>query len=222
MRRKSLLTSMLTVLVLVQVCTAVLAQVNVDHPNITISPRIQVVHRSRNAGQSWTEISGDLTRNDKSKQEYGGEPITGDNTGVEVYGTIFAFEESPHQKGLLWAGSDDGLVHISRNGGENWETITPAGLPEWGTVNMIELSAHDAGRALIAVQRYRLDDFAPYIFRTNDYGQTWDRLTDGSNGIPGNHFVRVVREDPDRKGLLYAGTEFGLYESFLVDQVLRL
>ena len=90
------------------------------------------------------------------------------------------------------------------------------------SVNMIELSAHDAGRALIAVQRYRLDDFAPYIFRTNDYGQTWDRLTDGSNGIPGNHFVRVVREDPDRKGLLYAGTEFGLYESFLVDQVLRL
>ena len=174
----------------------------------------QVVHRSRNAGQSWTEISGDLTRNDKSKQGHGGEPITGDNTGVEVYGTVFAFEESPRQKGLLWAGSDDGLVHISRNGGENWESITPAGLPEWGTVNMIELSVHDAGRALIAVQRYRLDDFAPYIFRTNDYGKTWDRLTDGSNGIPANHFVRVVREDPDRKGLFYAGTEFGLYVSF--------
>ena len=174
----------------------------------------QVVHRSRNAGQSWTEISGDLTRNDKTKQQPGGEPITRDNTGVEVYGTVFAFEESPHQKGLLWAGSDDGLVHISRNGGENWESVTPAGLPEWGTVNMIELSAHDAGRALIAVQRYRMDDFAPYIFRTNDYGKTWDRLTDGSNGIPGNHFVRVVREDPDRKGLLYAGTEFGLYVSF--------
>ena len=133
---------------------------------------------------------------------------------MEVYGTIFAFEESPHQKGLLWAGSDDGLVHISRNGGERWEPITPAGLPEWGTVNMIELSAHDAGRALIAVQRYRMDDFAPYIFRTIDYGATWDRLTDGSNGIPGDHFVRVIREDPDRKGLLYAGTEFGLYVSF--------
>ena len=174
----------------------------------------QMVHRSQNAGQSWTEISGDLTRDDKSKQQYGGEPITRDNTGVEVYGTIFAFEESPHQKGLLWAGSDDGLVHISRNGGERWEAITPAGLPEWGTVNMIELSAHDAGRALIAVQRYRMDDFAPYIFRTNDYGATWDRITDGSNGIPANHFVRVVREDPDQKGLLFAGTEFGLYVSF--------
>ncbi len=174
----------------------------------------QVVHMSRNAGQSWTEISGDLTRNDKRKQKYSGEPITRDNTGVEVYGTVFAFEESPHRKGLLWAGSDDGLVHISRNQGESWEAISPAGLPEWGTVNMIELSAHDAGRALIAVQRYRMDDFAPYIFRTNDYGQTWERLTDGSNGIPGDHFVRVVREDPDRKGLLYAGTEFGLYVSF--------
>ena len=174
----------------------------------------QIVHRSQNAGQTWTEISGDLTRDDKSKQKYGGEPITRDNTGVEVYGTIFAFEESPLQKGLLWAGSDDGLVHISRNGGESWEAVTPAGLPEWGTVNMIELSVHDARRALVAVHRYRMDDFAPYIFRTNDYGATWDRLTDGSNGIPGGHFVRVIREDPDRKGLLYAGTEFGLYVSF--------
>ena len=174
----------------------------------------QMVHRSRDEGQSWEAISGDLTRNDKSKQDYAGGPISHDSTGVEVYGVIFAFEDSPHQKGLLWAGSDDGRVHISRNDGKKWDEITPPGLPEWATVNMIDLSAHHAGRAHIAVQRYRMDDFTPYIFRTDDYGKTWQRLTDGSNGIPADHFVRVVREDPDRKGLLYAGTEFGIYVSF--------
>jgi photosystem II stability/assembly factor-like uncharacterized protein len=173
-----------------------------------------VVLMSRDEGRTWDEISPDLTRNDASKQGYAGEPITRDNTGVEVYGTIFAFEESPHRAGLLWAGSDDGLVSISEDNGANWRNITPAGIPEWGTVNAIELSAHDAGRAFIAVHRYREDDFRPYIFRTADYGSSWTRLTDGANGIPADHFVRVVREDPDRKGLLYAGTEFGLYVSF--------
>jgi len=173
-----------------------------------------VVLRSRDEGRSWEEISPDLTRNDESKQGYAGEPITRDNTGVEVYGTIFAFEESPHRAGLLWAGSDDGLVHISDDNGESWRNVTPAGMPEWGTVNAIELSAHDPGRAFIAVHRYREDDFRPYVFRTDDYGASWTRLTEGSNGIPADHFVRVVREDPDRKGLLYAGTEFGLYVSF--------
>jgi len=171
------------------------------------------VHVSRDEGHSWQVISPDLTRNDPSKQAYAGEPITHDNTGVEVYGTIFAFEESPQTAGLLWAGSDDGLVHISTDGGDTWRNVTPPNMPEWATVNAIELSAHDPGRAFLAVQRYRLDDFAPYVFRTNDYGATWSLLTDGANGIPEDHFVRVVREDPELKGLLFAGTEFGIFVS---------
>ena len=171
----------------------------------------QYVHRSTDEGQSWEVISSDLTRNDPEKQDYAGGELTWDNTGVEVYNTIFAFEESTQTPGLLWAGSDDGRVHLSRDNGANWEEITPAGMPDWGQVNMIELSAHDAGRAFLAVTRYRTDDFQPYVFRTNDYGATWTEI---AGGIPEDHFVRVVREDPDRKGLLYAGTEFGLYVSF--------
>ncbi len=174
----------------------------------------QFVHRSTNEGQSWETISPDLTRNDPEKQDYAGGPITLDNTGVEVYNTIFAFEESPQTPGLLWAGTDDGRVHLSRNGGGSWTEITPGQLPEWGQVNSIELSAHDPGRAFLAVTRYKFDDFRPFVFRTNDYGATWQLLTTGSNGIPQNHFVRVVREDPDHRGLLFAGTEFGLYISF--------
>ena len=173
-----------------------------------------VVHMSTDEGQSWSVISPDLTRDDKSKQDWSGGPITKDHTGPETYGTIFAFEESPHRPGLLWAGSDDGLVHVSRDAGANWQNVTPKAMPEWGTVNMVDLSAHDPGRAFIAVHRYRDDDFRPYVFRTDDYGETWDLLTSGSNGIPADHFVRVVREDPGRKGLLYAGTEFGMYVSF--------
>jgi photosystem II stability/assembly factor-like uncharacterized protein len=174
----------------------------------------QHVHRSTDEGQSWEVISPDLSHDDVAKQDYAGGAITWDNTGVEVYGTIFAFEESPHQAGLLWAGTDDGRVHLSRDAGSSWTEITPEGLPEWATVNTIELSAHGAGRAFLAVQRYRMDDFRPHVYRTDDYGASWTRLTDGTNGIPENHFVRVVREDPDRKGLLYAGTEFGMYVSF--------
>jgi len=175
----------------------------------------QHVHRTTDAGLSWEVISPDLTRNDKSKQDYsGGEGITRDSTTVEVYSTVFAFEESPHKAELLWAGSDDGLVHISQDNGKTWQNVTPKEMPEWGCVNMIDLSAHDAGRAHIAAYKYRQNDFTPYIFQTNDYGKTWRRLTDGRNGIPADHFVRVVREDPKRKGLLYAGTEFGMYISF--------
>jgi photosystem II stability/assembly factor-like uncharacterized protein len=173
----------------------------------------QYVHRSTNGGQSWETISPDLTRNDVGKQDFAGAPITKDNTGVEVYGTIFSFEASPYERGVLWAGTDDGRIHISRDDGATWSEITPSGMPEWGTVNAIELSAHDAGRAFIAVHRYREDDFRPYIFRTNDYGASWDLLSRG-NGIPANHFVRAIREDPERRGLLYAGTEYGLYVSF--------
>ncbi len=174
----------------------------------------QFVHRSIDEGQSWEIVSPDLTRNDASKQDYAGGPITRDNTGVEVYGTIFAFEPSPHRPELLWAGTDDGRVHVSRDNGTSWQEITPRQMPEWATVNMIEPSAHDPGRVFLAVQRYRMDDFRPYVFRSDDYGKSWKLLTDGNNGIPAGHFVRVVREDPDRKGLLYAGTEFGVYVSF--------
>jgi photosystem II stability/assembly factor-like uncharacterized protein len=172
------------------------------------------VHRTRDGGHSWETISPDLTRNDKTKQILAGGPITKDNTGVEVYGTIFALEESPQQPGVLWAGSDDGLVHISRNNGETWSNITPPGLPVDTTVNAIALSTHAPGRAFIAGHRYRLDDFKPYLYRTNDFGKTWAKLTSGNNGIPATHFVRAVAEDPARKGLLYVGTEYGLYVSF--------
>ena len=174
----------------------------------------QVVHMSRDEGQSWTVVSPDLTTDNPEHQDYAGGPITHDSTGVEVYNTIFAFEESPYNPGELWAGSDDGRVHISRNRGETWTEITPEGMPEGGTVNEIEISAHDPARVFIAVYRYRENDFRPYIFRTNDAGESWDLLTDGTNGIPPTHFTRAIREDPDRRGLLYAGTEFGLYISF--------
>ncbi len=182
-------------------------------PNVAYTAS-QHVHRTTNGGLDWEVISPDLTRNDKRRQNYsGGEGITRDNTGVEVYGTVFAFEESPHAAGLLWAGSDDGLVHISRDNGRTWTNITPPGAPE-GVVNVVDLSAHDPGRAHIAIYRYRQADFTPYIYQTSDYGRTWRRIADGTNGIPSWHFVRVVREDPARRGLLFAGTEFGLYASY--------
>jgi len=172
----------------------------------------QYVHRTMNEGQSWEVISPDLTRNDKNKQGFSGGPITKDHTGVETYNTIFAFEESKQQAGVFWVGTDDGLIHLSRDNGATWKNVAPPDMPEWGTVNMIELSAHSPGRAFAPVQRYRLDDFTPYVFRTDDYGRNWTRLP--LAGIPRTHFVRTIREDPLRKGLLYLGTEFGLYISF--------
>lgn len=175
----------------------------------------QHVHRTRDGGRTWEVISPDLTRNDRSTQDYsGGQGITRDSTTVEIYGTVFAFEESPHKAGVLWAGTDDGLVQISQDNGGRWQNVTPKDMPERGTVNAIDLSAHDDGRALIAVHKYRENDFTPYIFQTSDFGRTWRRLADGTNGIPAGQFVRVVREDPKRRGLLYAGTEFGMYVSF--------
>ena len=174
----------------------------------------QYVHRSTDGGQSWETISPDLTTNNDAYHDIPGGPIQHDHTGVELYTTIFAFEESPHTPGELWAGTDDGRVHLSRNGGGTWTEITPRQMPVEGTVNTIDLSAHAPGRAFLAVYKYRENDFRPYLFRTDDYGQSWDLLTDGTNGIPADQFTRVVREDPDRKGLLYAGTEFGLYVSF--------
>ena len=174
----------------------------------------QYVHRSADGGQSWEVISPDLTSNKDEYHDIPGGPVQHDHTGVELYTTIFAFEESPHKAGLLWAGSDDGLIHISLDNGENWKNITPPQMPEEGTVNSIDLSAHSPGRANVAVYRYRDNDPSPYIFQTDNYGENWALLTDGSNGIPGNFFVRVVREDPVKKGLLYAGTEFGMFISF--------
>ncbi|MBK9488936.1 MAG: glycosyl hydrolase [Haliscomenobacter sp.] len=174
----------------------------------------QYVHRSPDAGRTWEVISPDLTTNNDKYHDIPGGPIQHDHTGVELYTTIFAFEESPQTAGELWAGSDDGRVHLSRDNGKTWQNITPGNIPVDGTVNMIELSAHAAGRALIAVHKYRENDFKPYIFLTNNYGQSWTLLTDGKNGIPADHYVKVVREDPSRKGLLYAGTEYGVWVSF--------
>ena len=175
----------------------------------------QYVHRSADGGQTWDVISPDLTRNDRTKQDYsGGKGVTRDSTGVEVYGTVFAVEESPVTAGLLWAGSDDGLLSISQDGGKNWRKITPTGLPEWSTINVIDLSPKNAGRAVVTAYRYMLNDFKPYVYLTNDFGKTWKRIADGNNGIPDGDYTRVVREDPDRPGLLYAGTEHGMYISF--------
>ena len=182
-------------------------------PN-TIYHTSNYVHRSTNNGQSWEIISPDLTRKLDQYHDIPGGPIQHDATGVEVYSSIFAFEESPHQKGELWAGSDDGLLHISKNSGQSWDNITPKNMPFEGTINKIELSTHAPGRAFVAVYNYRYNDFKPYIYRTNDYGQSWELLTDKGNGIPEKHFVRAIAEDPDKRGLLYAGTEFGMYVSF--------
>ncbi|MBI3981529.1 MAG: glycosyl hydrolase, partial [Gemmatimonadetes bacterium] len=174
----------------------------------------QYVHRSTNEGQSWQVISPDLTRNDNGKQGRAGEPITNDITGVEVYNTLFALAESPMERGVLWAGSNDGMVHMSRDNGATWKNVTPAVLPENSTVNRIDASPHAPGRAFVAAYNYRQDDWKPYVLRTDDYGATWTLLTTGTNGIPANHPTRAVREDPDRRGLVYAGTEFGMFISF--------
>jgi photosystem II stability/assembly factor-like uncharacterized protein len=169
-----------------------------------------VLFKSTSEGQSWQPVSPDLTRNDAGKFGPTGGPITKDNTSVEYYGTIFAFAESPVQKGVLWAGSDDGLVHVSRDAGKTWSNVTPTDLPEWSMVSQIDPSPHDAGTMYLAVNRYKHDDFRPFAYVTRDYGQTWSRITDG---IPHDAFVRVVRQDPVRKDLLYAGTETGVYVS---------
>ena len=169
------------------------------------------VHVSENEGESWKLLSGDLTRNDPDKLLSSGGPITQDNTGVEYYCTIFAANESPLKEGLLWVGSDDGLIHISRNGGESWENVTPSGMPEWSMINSIEPSAFNEGTCYVAATRYKLGDFEPYLYKTTDFGKTWIKIT---NGINKEHFTRVLREDSKRRGLLYAGTETGMYISF--------
>ena len=167
--------------------------------------------RSEDGGQSWEEASPDLSRADPETLVRSGGPITGDNTGAEIYGTIFAFDESPVEEGVLWAGSDDGLVHVSRDNGESWTNVNPADLPDWALVSIIEASHHEAGKAYVAATRYKSHDETPYLYKTSDYGDTWTAIT---SGIPSHDFTRVIREDPVQPGLLFAGTERSLLVSF--------
>lgn len=180
------------------------------HNPDTIYTAAECVFRSTDHGQSWTKISDDLTRNDKNKQKPSGGPLTNDITSVEYYDTVFALAESPLKQGTLWAGTDDGLIHVSTDDGKTWANVSPK-MPEWSTVDLIEPSPFDANTAYAAVDRHRLDDFKPYIFKTSDLGKTWSSIT---NGIPEGAYVRAVREDPRKKGLLYAGTEHGMFVSF--------
>jgi hypothetical protein len=169
-----------------------------------------VAFRSTDGGHSWQPISPDLTRADMSKLGPSGGPITLDTSGAEHYATIYTFRESQHEKGVFWAGSDDGLVHISRDGGANWQNVTPADLPQWSYVRTLEPSPFDPATCYLAATRYKLDDTAPYLFKTTDYGQSWTSIT---NGLPADDFMRVLRCDPNRQGVLYAGSELGLYVS---------
>ena len=172
-----------------------------------------VLFKTTNEGQSWEIISPDLTRNDKSKQASSGGPITKDNTSIEYYDTIFTVMESPLQAGTIWVGTDDGLVQLSRDGGKNWSNVTPSTstMPEWIQINSIEASPNDPATAYVAATMYKYDDNRPYLYRTSDYGKTWKKIV---NGIPETTFTRVIREDPNKRGLLYAGTETGIYLSF--------
>ena len=183
------------------------------HDPNTLYAAANVLFKSTDEGSSWQIISPDLTRNDKTKQGASGGPITKDNTSVEYYATIFALMESPVQAGTIWSGSDDGLIHVSRDGGKNWSNVTPSKniMPEWIQVNSIDASPHDAGTLYVAGTLYKWDDNKPYLYRTTDYGKTWKKITDG---IPDTAFTRVIREDPNKRGLLYAGTETGMYVSF--------
>jgi photosystem II stability/assembly factor-like uncharacterized protein/DNA-binding FrmR family transcriptional regulator len=170
-----------------------------------------VLFKTVDEGQSWTAVSGDLTRNIKEKQGASGGPITKDNTSVEYYGTLFAIAESVQEAGVLWTGSDDGLVHVSPDAGASWQDVTPRGLPKEIQINAIDAHPFEAGGAYLAATAYKSDDFRPYLFRTTDYGKSWKRIDDG---IPENHFTRAIRADTARPGLLYAGTERGIFVSF--------
>ncbi len=169
------------------------------------------LHVTYDEGQSWEIISPDLTRNDSTKLGPSGGPITKDNTGVEYYCTIFAAAESPAKEGVIWTGSDDGLVHVTTDGGADWSDVTPSGAPKWLMINSIDPHPTDPATCYIAGTLYKAGDFRPYLYKTNDYGKTWKKIV---NGIPNDHFTRVVRVDPEHDGLLYAGTETGMYISY--------
>ncbi len=181
-----------------------------SHDPRTLYVTSQHVWRSRTEGASWERISPDLTKGDPATLERTGGPIHGEMTGAEWYATIYAFAESPKQQGVLWAGSDDGLIHVSRDAGATWQNVTPPGYGRFTRTAHIDASPHDAGTVYIAANRYQQDDFAPYLWKSSDYGRTWTRIV---NGIPRTAYTRVVREDPMRRGLLYAGTEYGVWVS---------
>lgn len=184
------------------------------HDPGTVYYGAQMLLRSTDRGATWTPISPDLTRNDPEKQGRNGGPLTPENVGAEFYNTIFYVVESPHEAGTLWVGSDDGLVHLTRDGGANWQNVSPphkGRFSDEAMINAIEISPHDPGTAYLAVAGYKLNDFSPYIYKTTDYGKRWTRI---DKGLPTDTFVRVVREDPARRGLLYAGTEAGLFVSY--------
>jgi photosystem II stability/assembly factor-like uncharacterized protein len=171
----------------------------------------EILFKTTDGGVHWQAISPDLTRNDKSKQKVSGGDITIDDSGTEYFDTIFALAESPITQGLLWVGTDDGLIQLTKDEGKSWTNVTPKDMPEWSRISQIDPSPFDAGTAYVAVDRHQFDDMHPYIYKTSDYGKTWTKL---EQGIPDTQFVRVVREDPKRRGLLYAGTEQGVFVSF--------
>lgn len=174
----------------------------------------QFLHKTTNDGVTWETISGDLTANEPGKQVISGSPITRDVTGEEYYSTIYEINESKLKEGVLWVGANDGPIHVTKDGGKNWKNVTPKQLPPGGRVDCIEPSPHKEGKAYAAILRYQLGDWMPYIYKTSDYGESWTLLTTGTNGIPEGFPTRTVREDPDQEGLLYAGTEYGLFISF--------
>ncbi len=173
----------------------------------------QYVHRTTDEGMTWETISPDLTAFEPETQMASGAPITRDITGEEHYSVLYDIQESPHDPNVIWTGANDGPIHVTLDGGANWEDVTPD-MPGRGRVQNIDVSPHDPAKAYATILRYQLGDFEPYAYRTEDYGQSWTRITTGDNGIPDDHPVRVVREDPGREGLLYAGTEFGMFISF--------
>ncbi len=170
----------------------------------------QLILRSNDRGVTWEEISPDLTRDDKEKQRLNGGPLTVENVGAEFYGTVYYIVESHHERGVIWSGSDDGLVYVTRDDGESWQNVTPRGAPE-GMINAIEVSPHDPGTVYVALAAYKMNDPDPYIYKTTNYGESWTRLDED---LPEGNFVRVVREDKNKQGVLYAGTELGMYISF--------
>jgi hypothetical protein len=181
------------------------------HDPNTIYATSQYVHRSTNEGASWEKISPDLSVHDPATLVRSGGPIHGDMTGTEWYGTIYAFNESPVTKGVLWAGSDDGLIHVSRDGGQHWENVTPKTYGRFTRTAVIEPSHYDPGTVYVAANRYQQDDFRPYLWKSTDYGKSWTAI---NVGIPVGAYTRSIREDPERRGLLFAGTETGVYLSF--------